>query len=106
MSRRQLSVLNERLDLSRQFQKPKRVRHMAAAFADDFGKLLLAVIEALDQLAIAAGLFDGIEVRALNVLDDRELEHFLVGELSHDDRNGMHPARCAARQRRSPATIS
>ena len=41
-------------------------------------KLLLGVAETLDKLAVAAGFFDGVQVRALNVFDDRKLKRFLV----------------------------
>ncbi len=60
---------------------------MAAALADDLGQLLLAVVEALDQLAVARRLLDGVEVGALHVLDDGKLENLFVGEVARDDRH-------------------
>ena len=75
---------------------------MAAALADDLGQLLLGVAEALDQLAIAGRLLDRVEVGALHVLDDRELEHFLVVELAHDDRHRVQ----AGLLRRAPAALA
>ncbi len=60
---------------------------MTAALADDFGHLLLAVVEALDKVAIAGRFFDGVEVGALDVLDDGEFEDFLVVEAADDDRH-------------------
>ena len=54
MAGRELALLHHRLHAVGQLQQPQRVGDMAAALADDLGELLLAVVEALDQLAIAA----------------------------------------------------
>ena len=70
------------------------------------GELLLRVAEFLDQLLVAGRFLDRIEIRALHVLDQRELGDLLVGQIADDDRTLCRLARCAARQRRSPATIS
>ncbi len=53
------------------------------------GDLLLCVTEARDQLAVAGGLLDRVQVLALHVLDDGELGDILVGELAHDDGHGV-----------------
>src|SRR5690606_27486517 len=63
----------------------------AAALADDLRELLLAVVEALDQVTVAGGLLDRVEIGPLHVLDDRELEDLLVGEVARDDGNGVEP---------------
>ena len=57
---------------------------MAPALAEHFRELFLRVPEAIHELTIAKRLLDRIEVRALDVLDDRELEHFGIAELSND----------------------
>ena len=98
----QLALLHQSLHGDRQLQQPQRVGDMAAALADDLGELLLAVVEALDQLAIAGRLLDGVEIRALHVLDDRKLENFLVGEFAHDDRHRVQ----AGLLRRAPAALA
>ena len=45
---------------------------MAAAFADHFGQVGLAIVEFIEELFIARRLFERVEVAALNVFDDRE----------------------------------
>ena len=95
-------VLHHGLHAVGQLQQAQRVGDMAAALADDLGELLLAVVEALDQLAIARRLFDGVEVGALHVLDDGKLENFFVGEVARDDRNGVQ----AGLLRRAPAPLA
>ncbi len=99
---RELAVLHHGLHAVRQLQQAQRVGDVAAALADDLGQLLLAVVEALDQLAIARRLFDGVEVGALHVLDDGELEDLLVVELAHDDRHRVQPGLL----RRAPAALA
>ena len=89
-----------------QLQQAQGVGDVAAALADGLGHCLLGVAEALDQRVVARRLFDRVEVGALDVLDDGDLEHLVVVELAHDTGTSCRPALCAARQRRSPATIS
>src|SRR5581483_4584821 len=78
------AILDHGLNRCRQPQEAQRVGEMAAALADDLRHLLLRVAEALHQLAVAARLLDGIEVRALYVLDEGELGCLLVAEVAHD----------------------
>ena len=67
--------------------------------------VILAVAVTVDQLAIALGLLDRVQVLALDILDQRDF-----GGASSMSRTiaGMawSCAFCAARQRRSPAIIS
>src|ERR1043165_5271006 len=80
---------------------------MRPALADDLGDLVLAVVEFFGERRIAVRLFERIEIGALHVLDDRDLERLLVAHLDQDHRHIVHtPALRAARQRRPPATIS
>ena len=75
---------------------------MAAAFADHFGDVVLAVAEIFHQRPIAFRLFERIEVGALHVLDDRELQRFLVSRLDDDDRHFVQ----AGTLRRAPAPLA
>ena len=102
----ELAAVNIGLDRIGELQQAQRVGDVAAALADDLGDLFLAVAELVDQRAIAFRLLERIEVGALHVLDDRELQSFRIGRFDDDDRHLVQPARCAARQRRSPAMIS
>ena len=50
------------------------------------------------------GRLDRIEILALEVLDEGELELVAVGQLPDDRRDPVQPGGVAARSRRSPAT--
>ena len=62
---------------------------MAAALADDLRDVVLAVFEFVGERLIAAGFFERVEIGALHVLDDGELERFAIVDLEHDDRHVM-----------------
>ena len=51
-------------------------------------------------------LLQRVEVGALDILDDRKFQRLAFAHFEHDDRHFVQPRACAARQRRSPATIS
>ena len=72
--------------------------------ADLLGERLLRQPEVIDELPIRVGLLERTEVRPLEVLDERELELMLIGELAHDRRDALETGEAAARTRRSPAT--
>ena len=90
------------LDAIGQRLQPQRVGHMAAAFANHAGDVVLAVAEIADQRAIAFGLFKRIEIGTLHILDDRKLQGLDVGRLDDDDRNVVQA--CALR--RTPAALA
>ena len=83
-------------------QQAQGVGHVAAALADDPGDGFLGAVEALDHHRVAARLFQGIEVGALDVLDDGDLEHLQVVELAHQGRDLMQ----AGQLRRAPAPLA
>ena len=58
---------------------------MAPAFAERLAQLVLRVPEPVHQLPVACRLFDRVQIRALNVLDDRDLKHFGVVEIADED---------------------
>ena len=70
------------------------------------GDVVLAEAELVDQLAIGVGRLDRVEVLALEVLDERELELLAIGELADDRRDPLEAGRDArpgggARRRRA-----
>ena len=71
MTSRQPAVLHHCLHGVGQLQKTQRVSNVAAALADDLRQGLLGAAEAVHQGAVAQGLFDRVQVRTLNVFDDR-----------------------------------
>jgi len=71
---------------------------------------ILAIVSALRPKAfrhgaIAARLFQGIEVGALDVFDQGDFHHSNSSRSRTRAGIARSPAICAARQRRSPATI-
>ena len=61
-------------------------------------------LSSLRQALEGDGRLDGVEVFALDVLDQGDFEEAVVGDVLDDDRDLVRPASLAARQRRSPAT--
>ena len=63
---------------------------MRTAFAKGLRHLFLGVSEAVHELPVAHRLFHRIQIGALDVFDDRQLQHFSVGQLPDQDRNFMN----------------
>ena len=80
-----LALRHHALHGIRQLQQAQRVRHMAAALADDAGEIRLGVAKLGDQLLIAQRLLKGVEIRPLDVFDDGELERLAVTRLDEQD---------------------
>ena len=73
-----------------------------AVLADGVGDLLLGQVEFVDQPAIRVRLFDRIEVFALEILDERDGEQPVVGNIADDDRDFEQ----AGALRRAPAAFA
>ena len=61
------------------------------------GDVVLAEAELVDELPVGVGRLDRVEVLALEVLDERELELLAVGELADDRRDPLEAGRAAPR---------
>ena len=70
-----------------QIQQPQRVGDMRAAFADDFRQLRLGIAKIGPKPLIAARFLDRVEILALDVLDDRQLESLAIVGLMNDHGN-------------------
>ncbi len=51
---------------------------MTAALSQRFANSLLRVPEPVHQLPISGGLFDWVQIGTLDILDDRDFQHFRV----------------------------
>ena len=90
-----------------QLQQPDVVGDRRAVLADGVGDLLLRQVELVGEPPVGERLFDRVEVLALDVLDERDREQpARRARRARRPAPCRRPARCAARQRRSPATIS
>ena len=83
----ELAARNHVAHVFRQLHQPQRVRHMRTRLADHLRQVVLRILELLDQLGITHRLLERIEVDTLHVLDDGELERFLVGNVAHQHRH-------------------
>ena len=88
---RQLAFPHQSLHRFRQRQKPQRVGDVAAALADLLGHLFLGVAEALHQFVIGGRLLDRVQIGALDIFDDGDLER-----LRNRPSRARPPARRAA----------
>ena len=57
---------------------------MRPAFAHRVGQVFLGLVKPLHQLAIARRFLDRVEVGALDVLDNRDFQHFRIVKFPHD----------------------
>ena len=83
-------------------QQAQRVCDRGAGFAHAGRRLLLRHFIGAHELLIAERLFDRVEVRALQVFDERELHRLLVVGLDDDDRHVGKPRE----PRRAPAALA
>ena len=85
----QAPVGDRRLDARRQVEKAQRVGDGRASSTDPAGDVVLAEAELVDELPIGLGRLERVEVLALEVLDERELELVTIGELADDRRDPL-----------------
>src|SRR6267378_1602801 len=79
------------LNRGSQLKQPQSVGDYRAAFANLRGNFFLLELKLLDQLSIALGFLDRIEILALEVFDERQLEDIAVVRLAHDDGHLRQP---------------
>ena len=60
---------------------------MAAAFTKRLGNFLLSMAKAIHQLPITRSFFYGIQVRTLDVFDNRDFQNFSIREFADKNRN-------------------
>ena len=95
-------VAQRHLHLCRQLEQAQIVGNRGAVLAHLLRKLVLREAVLLDEVLIGEGYFDGVEVFALNVLNERHLHHRFVARRADIGRHGAQ-----ARQLRSaPAAFA
>ena len=72
------------LNVGRQLQQAERVRHGRATLPHAIGDLLVRRAEVVDELTEGRSLFQGVQVDALQVLDQRVAQHLIVAGLTDD----------------------
>ena len=71
----------------RKVEQPEQIGYRRTVFANLARDLFLSHKALVRQRAVAFGLFDGIEILALEVLDKSKLQQVLVGHVPDDHRH-------------------
>ena len=96
------AMLKKGLSIRIEIQKSHGVGYRGPALADPLGDLVLCQSEITVKPGVGAGLFDGIKIFALEVLNQCQFEHLSVAGLADDGRASGRRSSRAARHRRSP----
>ena len=73
------------LDVRMQLKNAQEVRDGGAIFTDFHRSFFLGEIEILDQLAVAERFLDWVEILALEIFDEGELENFAIVRFADED---------------------
>ena len=87
MSDREEVLGDPRLDFRMQIEQPHCVGYGGTAAAHFFRNVLLPHIEFASKTSIALRFLNRIEIGALQIFDQRKLEHFQIAGRAHDDRD-------------------
>jgi hypothetical protein len=81
------AIANVGLEVRGEPEQSQRIGDGGPAFPD-FGRgFVLLQFELFDQLGEAVGLLDGVEVFALEILDEREFQYFAIVGFTDNDGN-------------------
>ena len=83
----QLAVLEQLAHFRGELEQAQQVTHAGTGAADRFGRLLMGEPELADEALERARLFQGIEVLALDVLDERHRNGGFIGNMADDGRD-------------------
>jgi len=92
MAHRNAPLFEKRLSVRLEVQKPHGVCYRGAALANALGDVVLSQAEIAVEPFVGAGLFDGIEIFALEIFNQREFKHLPVACLT-DDGRGLSEAK-------------
>lgn len=85
MAGREAALFDQVLDHGFQLQEAQRVGDGSAILSGALGDMLLSEIELIGEALECAGLFHGIQIFALEILDERHLEREFLGDLANDN---------------------
>ncbi len=84
MSEGDLLFFNESLDFTREAKKSQGVCNGCSISADASSDFFLRQSQSFYKLLICLRFLDRIEILTMNVLDEREFEHTLIGDVTDD----------------------
>ena len=87
---------------SRKIEQSQQVSDVAARLVDELADIVLGMAVPVDQLAIALGLLDRVQILALDILDQRDLRRRRLVDLADDRRDRVQPRPL----RRAPAALA
>ena len=79
------------LDVLRQIEQTHRIGDRGTVLAHALRDVFLAHLEVLGKSRVGGGFFNGVEVLALEILNERHLEHITITGLTDYDRNFSEP---------------
>ena len=82
---RQPAIADEILHLARQLEQAQRIGDHRTAFADLGGDQFLRELKLADELRVTERFLNGVEILALQVFDQRHLQHRAIIRLADDD---------------------
>jgi hypothetical protein len=85
----ELPILQEILNWLIEFQQSNRICDRCAVFSGAFGDLLLGNVKFFRETLEGAGLFDRVQILALEIFDQSHLERHFFGYIAHYDRNAL-----------------
>ena len=91
MPGRQKLFRDEPTHVAWEAQEPHQIRNGRSVLPHPGRHLLLGVTELRDEPAVGRGLFNGIEILALDVLDEGDLEHLMIGHFPHQHGDFLEP---------------
>ena len=96
------AALEHLADRARQLEQPQQIRDRHSRAADGVGGVGMREPEFLDEPVQRARLLDGVQVLALDVLDERDGDRGFVGDVADDGRDRLQ----ARHLRGAPAALA
>ena len=93
---------NATLDQSRQLQQTNRVRNLRARTANTLSQLLLSRVEFLHELLVCRCLFNGVQLTAVQVLQQGVTEQITIFSLTDNRGDSVQASRLGC----TPATLT
>ena len=90
MAGREPALGDELLEVAGKLEQAEEVRDGGAVFAGAMADLVVAEVKFACEAFESQGGFDGVEVLALDVLDEGDFEEAVVGEFLNDDGDFGH----------------
>ena len=84
---------NATLHQSRQLQQTNRVRNLGARTTNALSQLLLSSVELLHELLVCRSLFNGVQLTAVQVLQQGVTEQVSIFSLTNNRRDGAQASR-------------